>query len=101
MPIGVRHTQYVAVGAASAGFTNPMQPGQQYLFTANTDCWVKVTVTGGSAAANTADNIMYKASMGPIPLCSPDNNGVTTNSFVKVIRDSADGDACLAILETD
>jgi hypothetical protein len=99
MPIGIRHTQYVAVGAASAGFTTPMKSGLQYLFSANTDCWVKVTVTGGSAAANTADNILYKAGMGWLPLMAPDNAGTTTNSFVKVIRESADGDACLAILE--
>ena len=99
MPIGIRHTQYVAVGAASAKFTNPMQAGQQYLFVANTDCWVKVTVTGGAAAANTADNILYKAGMPPIPLKSPDNAGTTTNAFVHVIREAADGDACLMILE--
>lgn len=98
MPIGSRSAQYVAVGAGSAKFTTPMQPGQQYIFTANTDCWVKVTVTGGSAAANTADNIFYSAGQ-QLPLCSPDNGSTTTNSFVHVIYESAAGDATLRLVE--
>ena len=56
MPVTMRTAQYVAVAGTSAKFTNAMVSGGQYRFTANTDCWVKVTATGGSAAANTADN---------------------------------------------
>ncbi len=89
----VTSAQYVAVATASAGFTNPMAPGAQYFFTADTDCWVKVTTTGGSAAADTADNVFVKSGM-VIPLANPDASG-TTNAFVKVIRQTADGDATL------
>ena len=101
MPSGTRTSQYLAVGAVSGEFTNPMQPGQQYVFTASTDCWIKVGVTGagGDAAADTADNILYVSGQPPLPLCSPDNSGTTTNSYVHVIRDAADGDATLTIVE--
>lgn len=98
MPIGSRSAQYVAVATASAQFTNPMQPGQQYIFTSSVHCWVKVTATGGAAAANTADNILYIPGQ-QLPLMSPDNASTTTNSYVHVIREDVDGDACLRILE--
>lgn len=98
MPIGARAAQYVAVASASAQFTNPMQPGQQYVFSANVDCWVLVGATGASAAANTANNQLYiKGQI--LPLRSPDNGTTTTNSFVHVIRESVDGDATLALVE--
>ena len=79
----------MAVAVASAGFTNPMSPGMFYRFTANTDCWVKVTTTGGAAVAQAADNI-FCISGQVLILCSPDDNA-TTNGFVKVIRNTADG----------
>lgn len=100
MPVGMRTSQYTAVGVASAKFTNPMQPGQQYLFSASTNCFVKVTVTGGAASA-AADNILYITGGPPLPLCSPDSNGVTDNSYVHVIRDTADGKATLTLVEAD
>jgi hypothetical protein len=97
MPIGIRHTQALSVTTSSAKFTNPMQPGQQYMFTCDTNCWVKVAVTGGSAAATTADNIRYIAGMS-LPLKSPDSGTTTTNSYVHVIGDAA-GAASLCIVE--
>ena len=49
MPFGVRSTQVIDVTGASAQFTNAMKSGQQYIFTSNVDCWVRVTATGGAA----------------------------------------------------
>lgn len=96
MPV-MRSSQYVAVATASAKFTNPMQPGFEYRFATNTNCWVKVTVTGGTAAADTADN-HYVPAGGVVYLRNPDQY-ITTNAFVHVVRDSADGDATLSLIE--
>lgn len=100
MPRGIRSTQVLAITGASAKFTNPMQSGQQYVFTATVDCWVKVTTTGGSAAVATADNIFYSAGQ-RLPLQSPDNAGVTTNAFVHAIIATGmpSGTACLGVEE--
>lgn len=97
MPKTIRSTQYVAVAASSAKFTNAMVSGYQYMFTANTDCWVLVGATGGSAAADTANNILYIKGQ-VLFLANPDSDS-TTNSFVHVIQDSAGGDATLALIE--
>lgn len=86
--------QYVAVASASAKFTNAMVPGIIYRFTANTDCWVKVTATGGAAAASTTDNHLCLSGQTLI-LVNPDTS-ITTNSFVHVIRNTADGKATLS-----
>lgn len=94
-----RSSQYLAVSnMASAQFTNPMLPGQMYYFNCNVDCWVRVTTTGGAAAANTADNILFKASQEPMALENPDTS-ITTNAFVHVIGDTAAGDAVLMLIE--
>lgn len=97
MPYAMTSSQYSAVGAVSAKFTNAMDPGRTYEFRTSTDCWVKVTVTGGSAAADTANNIFVKAG-GVLYLANPDVS-IKTNAFVHVIRDSADGDSTLARLD--
>ncbi len=86
-------SQVLAVGASSGKFTNAMAQGVQYFFTCESDCWVKVTAAGGSAAADTPDNFFVKAGM-TIPLCNMEDSG-TTNSFVHAIRQAADGDATL------
>ncbi len=98
MPLiaGVVSTQVLAVGSASAKFTNPMQPKNQYLFTCESDCWIHVGATGDSAAVDTAGNMFVKAGM-VIPLMNPDDSG-TTNGFVHAIRQSADGDATLTLI---
>lgn len=104
MPFAISASaQYVAVATASAGFTNPMVPGVLYRFTANTDCWVKVTTTGGAAEASTANNT-FCISGQVLILASPDydaaspSSATTTNGFVKVIRNTADGKATLTPL---
>ncbi len=89
----VTTSQVLAVGSSSGKFTNAMAQGAQYLFTCESDCWIKVAATGGAAAADTADNIFVKAGM-TIPLCNTEDSG-TTNSFVHAIRQSVDGDATL------
>jgi hypothetical protein len=93
----IRSTQYLAVTGTSGGFTNAMEPGFEYMFVANEDCWVKVTVTGGAAAADTADNILYIKGQ-QLFLKNPDHRG-TTNSFVKVISDGTNCDAVLSLIE--
>lgn len=86
-------TQYLAVTSTSAKFTTAMEPGFVYRFAANVDCWVKITTTGGAAATNTADNILYLVGS-QLWLANPDTDG-TTNAFVHVVEDIADGDATL------
>lgn len=97
MPYTIRSSQVSTVTNSSAKFTNAMKPGFTYRFTATTDCWVKVTATGGSAAADTADNHLYIKGQ-TLFLACPDQSS-TTNSFVHMIRDSADGDATLSLIE--
>ena len=97
MPYTIRTSQYVAIAGTSAKFAAAMASGQQYRFTANTDCWVKVTATGGAAAADTADNHYYVAGQ-TLLLANPDQ-GSETNAFVHVIQDSAAGDATLSLIE--
>ena len=86
--------QYLAVATASAKFTNAMVPGQLYRFTANTDCWVKIGVTGASAAASAADNHLCLSGQTLI-LRNPETSE-TDESFVHVIRNTADGKATLS-----
>jgi hypothetical protein len=86
--------QYLAVATASAKFTNAMVPGQLYRFTANTDCWVTVAATGGAAVASTANN-HFCISGQVLILANPDTSSVA-NSFVHVIRNTADGKATLS-----
>jgi hypothetical protein len=86
--------QYVAVGAASAKFATAMVPGQLYRFSSSTNCWVKIAVTGGAAAADTANNHYCHAGASLI-LKNPEVSEAD-ESFVHVIRDTADGDATLS-----
>jgi len=88
-------SQYVAVAVASAGFTNPMDPGKLYRFISSTNCWVRVTTSGGSAAADTTNNHFVAANQ-EVYLRNPDVSSVA-NAYVKVIRDTADGDATLSL----
>lgn len=89
--------QYLAVAATSAQFTNPMSPGVVYRLTANTDCWVTVAGTGGAAQASTANN-HFLISGQTILLVNPDVSS-TTNAYVHMIRNSADGKATLSPLK--
>lgn len=98
MPKVRRSVQVATISDSSVKFTTPMQPGLDYVFVANTDCWVKVTTTGGAAVADTADNF-FVLSGTEVPLRSPDNSGTTTNSFVHAIRNTANGTGCLIIVE--
>ena len=98
MPIGSRSSQVVTISGTSAKFTNAMTPGVQFMFTANTDCWVTVALTGGAAVAAAADNILYLKGQ-QLPLTSPDDGSTTTNSFVHVIQASAGGSGCLRAVE--
>lgn len=96
-------SQYLAVAGTSAQFTNPMRPGQIYRFTANTDCWLCIAATGGSAQANTANNILCLSGQtlilaGPHYDASNPSATTTTNAFVHVIRNTADGKATLTAL---
>ncbi len=93
MLVSVQSSQALAISGSSGKFTNAMAQGVQYLFSCESDCWIKVAATGGSAAADTADNIFVKAGQ-VIPLCNLEDSG-TTNSFVHAIQQSVAGDATL------
>lgn len=95
-PIKTRISQTLAVTGASAQFANAMESGQQYRFTANTDCWVKVSDTGDSAVAAAADNHLYIKGQ---TLWLAIGQGETVDGFVHVIRDTADGSASLSLYE--
>ncbi len=97
MPVTITSTQVLAVTGTSAKFATSMVPGKQYIFTCENDCWVKVTATGGAAAADTANNIFVKAGM-VIPLANPDVSS-TTNAFVHFIWQSVAGDCSLSRLD--
>lgn len=93
MPLTLETSQYLAVGASSAKFTNAMTVGVQYVFTCSTDCWVTVAVTGGSATANTANNHFVKAGA-RVPLAALSS----TVAYVHAIRETDDGDATLSVV---
>lgn len=86
--------QYLAVAATSAKFTSAMAPGKLYRYVCAANSWVKVTATGGAAAADTANNHYIPANTAVL-LRNPDTS-ITTNAFVHAIRDTADGDATLS-----
>ena len=86
-------SQALAVTGTSGKFATAMQPGVQYMFTCESDCWVTVAATGGAAQPDTAGNYFVKAET-PLPLCNLEDSG-TTNSFVHAIRQSVDCDATL------
>jgi len=94
--VSANGSQYTAVTATSAQFTLPMGQGAQYLFRTSTDCWVFVGATGGAAQTDAANNHVVKAG-GQLYLCNLEDSG-STNSFVHVIRNSADGDATLTLV---
>lgn len=104
MPLALSSgSQYVAVAATSAKFTNAMRPGQIYRLTVNTDCWLNIGATGGAAQASTADNVLVLSGQtvyltGPHYSATDPSSSTTTNAFVHLIRNSADGKATLTPL---
>lgn len=94
MPIKIIQSQVLTVSGSSAKFTNPMATGQQYRFTATTDCWVKVGATGDSAAAATAGN-HFVAKGQWLPL----SGDKAAEQYVHAIQASAGGYATLSLIE--
>lgn len=92
----LRFAQYLAFTGTSSKFTAAMAFGFTYRFVANQDCWVKVTVTGGAAAADTADNHLYMSGQELFLACDSETEG-----FVHVISDGTNGDATLSMIEGD
>ena len=99
MPVGARHAQSKAYTDTAAEFDDPLQPGQQYVINATTDCWYRLTTTGGTAAVAAADDNILLKSGEQHPIKSPDDGTTTTNSYVSVIRASANGTACIRLIE--
>ena len=96
--VGVVSSQIKVTSGTSGQFTNPMVQGGQYLLRCEAAAWVKVTATGGAAAADTADNHFVPAG-GQLLLANLESSG-TTNSFVHVIQDAAAGQCVLTLLGT-
>lgn len=98
MPHGVKSegAQYSTVTSSSQKFTLPMQPGLQYILTTSTDLWYALAATAGSVTARAASAVFVPAG-GAVLLQNPDS--ATTNYFVFIIRDTADGHASLAIAQ--
>ncbi len=87
--------QYLDVDGTTDKFATAMAPGVTYEFVANVDCWVAIEATGGAVAADAAAGILYVGQK--LYLAAPDNT--STNSFVHVISDGVNGDACLYPVE--
>lgn len=89
-------SQYLAIAGTSAKFANAMEPGRLYQFAPTSDCWIRITSTSGAAEVDTANNILVLSGQ-RVLLVNPDVNG-TTNAYVHVIRDTADGKSTLSPL---
>ena len=94
MPVGIRSTQYKDIDGTTDKFATAMALGHQYIFTANVNCWVLVGATGASAAADTANNILYVAGQQLLLACND-----ATNGFVHIISDGVSGDGTLSLVE--
>ncbi len=96
MPHGIEPTtaQYTTVTSSSQKFATAMAKGLQYVFMSTTNCWITKGATGGSVTASAAGACFVPANTGFLLRNTDD---ATTNAFVHVIRDSADGKAWLAI----
>ncbi len=103
MPLvkSVVSAQALAVQVAASGkFAAAMEPGCAYEYCCEVDSWITVGATGGSAAADTANNVFVKAGTRE-PLANLEDSG-KTNSFVHAIGQTAgaDGDATLTQYRT-
>lgn len=98
MPLTFKDSDVIAVSSSSAQFgtysaagTTTMVSGAQYVLSATTDIWWRADAASPTAAANTDDN--HFLARGATAL-------IAGSGFkVAVIRDTADGYACLAMLE--
>jgi hypothetical protein len=88
----ITSSQILTVAATSDEFTSKMVVGYNYRLISTTNCWFKISATGGTAAA--AANNVYLAAGVPIEIKATD----ATDAFVQVIRATADGTANLARL---
>lgn len=82
------------VVTAATEIAHDMKPGRQYRFTADTDCYVRVTSAGGAAASIGAGSTLCRAGQVLLVgvLGARTNDGVR-KTRISVIRASADG-AC-------
>jgi hypothetical protein len=100
-------SQYVAVAATSAKFAAAMDPNKVYRLTVTVDTWVHIGLTGDSAAAATADNMLVLAGQSvflahPYQPAGGRSSASASAGFVHCIRASADGDATLTqVVEVD
>ena len=92
MPHMLSCVEYDDVDGTSDVFTAKCVPGTQYYIKANVDCFVRVTVTGTDAVADTAGNVRCTAGVFT-PICNTvDTGATTTNGFIKYISDGTSGD---------
>lgn len=91
IPITFSTSAYSTVTSASAQFATTMIKGVQYVLRADTDLWWRADSANPTAAANTALNHF---------LAKGQTAFIAGSGFkVAVIRDAADGDASLSVLE--
>jgi len=92
MPKSLVCLEYIDVDGTSDALTQKCVPGHQYYIKGNVDFFVRVTVTGTDAVADTAANLRCTAGV-LYPICNlVDTGSTTTNGFIKIISDGVSGD---------
>jgi hypothetical protein len=86
-------TQYVAVGASSAQFTNPLREGVPYQITSSTAAWIRFDSANPTAVAAANLNSYVPANF-PIQVLGPPG-GLCK---MAIIQDAAGGKATLTAL---
>lgn len=89
MPTTLDNSDVRAVGVASALFDTTLVQGMQYVLSSNTNCWFKVTDSGGSASVGDGSHYLAAGQRAPI-------SRKGSNNRVAIIRDAADGNASLS-----
>lgn len=92
IPVSLTGSDVRTVVTASALFDTVMASGQQYLLTSTTNCWFTIGTSGATAAAS--DGSHYLAA-GQYRLVAAQGS----NTRVAIIRDTADGNASLSLIQ--
>ena len=91
--VGPVSSQPLAVTGTSGHFAAAMEPGCQYEFICEVDCWITVGASGAAAQLDTNGSVFVNAGS-RIPLANMEDSG-KTNSFVHAIAQGLSGDATL------
>jgi hypothetical protein len=97
----IQTAESIVVSGSSTKFTNPMAAQKNYVFVADTDCWLLIGVTGASATIRGAGCYLFVSGQEPLRLKHPSYGSWWLggeNYYIHVIQDTAGGSATLATL---